>query len=98
MSKERKREAFRHAANNSMLDLEVARACYDLDRDLAFPEDWWEDPLRLLGNLEPLKLTRQERKIVRRATRDIIARRGARYVWENKCFLKAEIPHFLSLC
>jgi hypothetical protein len=95
MSEERKRQAFRNAANNVPIDREFIENCEQADIGLAFPGKW-EDPLELLGCIELLSLEEHHKAIVRRWTLRLIDRKGPRYVWENRLFLKNELKYILE--
>jgi hypothetical protein len=95
MSEERKRQAFRNAANNVPIDREFIESCEQADVGLALPENW-DDPLELLGCIDLLGMEERHRAIVRRWTLRLIDREGPRYVWENRLFLKNELKYVIE--
>jgi hypothetical protein len=95
MSEERKREAFRNAANSIRIDREFREYCLEADIGLSYPTNW-DDPLELLGYIDLLGLDENQKVIVRNWTLGLIERQGPLYVWECKLWLKCELKYILK--
>ena len=64
----------------------------------AFPEDWPEDPLLLLGQyLKILEFSETEEKEFRISAADLVESNGAEWVWGNRMGLAAEIEFLCRL-
>lgn len=95
MSEERKREAFRNAANSIRIDREFEEYRKQADIGLTCPENW-DDPLELLGYIDLLGMDEHRKAIVRRWTIDLIDKKGPLYVWKNKLWLKNELRYIFE--
>ena len=83
------------ARHEGILNQEFAKTLEHADAGMAFP-DSAEDPLAYLGNLEPLGLSSEERKVVREWTRELVEERGERAVWNSRLRLKLELRYLAS--
>jgi len=81
--------------HQGILNQEFARTLEAADAGLTCPESA-ADPLAYLGNLEPLGLSSEERKVVREWTRDLVADMGDRAVWNSRLRLKLELRYLAS--
>ena len=89
------KEHFREALNHyesilTILDYFELELPYDAYE--AFPENWAEDPLLLLGQyLEILGLGKTEADEFRLSATDLVESNGAQWFWGNRMRLAAEI-------
>jgi hypothetical protein len=92
-----RQEKTRQAASQhqGILNQAFAKKLEAADAALTFPEAA-ADPLAYLGNLEPLGLSPDERKVVREWTRDLAEEMGARAVWNSRLRLKLELRYLAT--
>ena len=83
------------ASHHGILNEEFARTLETADEGWKFPESQ-DEPLDYLGNLEPLGLSSEERQVVREWTRELIADRGERAVWNSRLRLKLELRYLAT--
>ncbi len=83
------------ARHKGILNEEFAKTLEAADSGLVFPESA-ADPLAYLGNLDPLGLSTEERRVVREWTRDLVEEMGDRAVWNSKLRLKLELRYLMS--
>ncbi len=83
------------ARHEGILNQEFAKTLEQADAGVTFP-DSADDPLAYLGNLEPLGLSPEERKVVREWTRELVEERGERAVWNSRLRLKLELRYLAS--
>ena len=83
------------AKHQGILNQEFAKTLEAADAGLVFPESA-ADPLAYLGNLDPLGLSAEERRVVREWTRDLVEEMGDRAVWNSKLRLKLELRYLAS--
>ncbi|MBN1152961.1 MAG: hypothetical protein JXA58_07110 [Dehalococcoidia bacterium] len=91
---ERQRQAA--ASHQGVLNVEFAKELERADEGVKFPETPDVDSLAYLGNLGPLGLSDEERKIVREWTRELIAEKGERAVWNSRIRLKLELRYLTT--
>lgn len=89
-----RQEQFRQAASQhrGVFSEEFARTLEAADHGLTFP-DASEDVLEYLGNIEPLGLSEEEKGVVREWTKEVVAERGQRAVWNSRLRLKLELRY-----
>jgi hypothetical protein len=80
------------AAHHGIFNEEFARTLEHADQGAVFPESP-DDPLAYLGNIEPLGLSAEERKVVREWTRELVEDQGERSVWNSRLRLKLELRY-----
>ncbi len=92
-----RREKTRQAASQhqGILNQEFAKKLEAADFGLTFPEAA-EDPLAYLGNLDPLGLSSEERRVVREWTRDLVEEMGEWAVWNSRLRLKLELRYLAT--
>ena len=83
------------ASHQGVLNEQFARTLELADTGLRFPESA-DDPLDYLGSLEPLGLSDEERKVIREWTRDLVAEKGERAVWNSRLRLKLELRYLAT--
>ena len=84
------------ASHQGILNADFAKMLERADEGFTFPENPPDDPLVYLGNLEPLGLSVEERKVVREWTRELVAEKGERAVWNSRLRLKLELRYLAS--
>lgn len=84
------------ASHEGVLNAEFARTLERADEGWTFPEAVNADPLAYLGNLEPLGLSAEERRIVREWTRELIEEKGEKAVWNSRLRLKLELRYLAT--
>ena len=65
------------------------------DMGLSMPDDP-SNVLEYLGNIEPLKLSEEDKEAVVILTRKNINEKGAEYIWENRVFLRYELSYIIE--
>ncbi len=83
------------AKHQGILNQDFARELERADEGWVFPESP-DEPLMYLGNLDPLGLSAEERKVVREWTRELLEERGERSVWNSRLRLKLELRYLAS--
>lgn len=83
------------ASHEGILNQDFARTLERADEGAKFPEAP-DDPLAYLGNLEPLGLSPEERKVIREWTRELIEEKGERAVWNSRLRLKLELRYLAT--
>ncbi len=83
------------AGHEGILNQDFARTLERADEGVKFPEDP-DDPLAYLGNLEPLGLSFEERKVIREWTRELLEEKGERAVWNSRLRLKLELRYLAT--
>lgn len=84
------------ASHQGILNEDFARMLERADEGCKFPETPPSDPLVYLGNLEPLGLSSEERKVIRVWTRELVEEKGERAVWNSRLRLKLELRYLAS--
>ncbi len=84
------------ASHQGVLNADFAKMLERADEGWKFPETPVDDPLVYLGNLEPLGLSSEERKVVREWTRELIEEKGERAVWNSRLRLKLELRYLAT--
>lgn len=83
------------ASHQGILNEDFAKMLERADEGCKFPETP-DEPLAYLGNLEPLGLSSEERKVVREWTRELIEEKGERAVWNSRLRLKLELRYLAT--
>lgn len=83
------------ASHEGILNQDFAKTLEHADEGVAFPESA-DDPLAYLGNLDPLGLSSEERKVVREWTRELLEEKGDRAVWNSRLRLKLELRYLAT--
>jgi hypothetical protein len=83
------------ASHEGIFNQDFARTLELADEGLAFPEAP-DDPLAYLGNLEPLGLSSEERRVIREWTRELLEEKGERAVWNSRLRLKLELRYLAA--
>ena len=83
------------ASHEGILNEDFAKTLERADEGVKFPEST-DDPLAFLGNLEPLGLSSEERKVVREWTRELVEEKGERAVWNSRLRLKLELRYLAT--
>lgn len=81
--------------HQGILNQEFAKKLEAADVGLTFPEAA-ADPLAYLGNLDPLGLSSEERRVVREWTRDLVGEMGEWAVWNSRLRLKLELRYLAT--
>lgn len=93
-SEQARQEKLRQSAesHHGILNEDFARMLERADEGYRFPESS-DEPLAYLGNLEPLGLSSEERRVVREWTSELIEEKGERAVWNSRLRLKLELRY-----
>jgi len=83
------------ASHHGILNEEFAKTLERADEGLKFPEVP-DDSLAYLGNIEPLGLSPEERRVVRQWTMELLEEKGAHAVWNSRLRLKLELRYLAT--